>query len=284
LPPLTGRIVFSGLAAKDTFGSIFVMNADGSGLVKLTDSHGGDQPAWSPDGIRVVFLRSDGIWVMNADGSQPRRIHHLATMDDQWPVWSPDGKQIAFLEAPRCAPCSIGMTWALDVMKPDGSGLRKVTDTLSPERPAFSPDGASIVFSGQWSDPPTPANGLQSVRLDGTGLRQLTTGHDSSPAFSTDGRIAFLRDSAEAADGTILYSVVVANADGSAPHEVHLPFVGEAPLAWSPDGSRIALTGIASLPVVHMGQWDIWTIRPDGPGAMRLTNTPDLDEGFAAWH
>ena len=284
LPPLTGRILFSAVTPTDNYGSIFVMNADGSGIVKLTGNEGGGQPAWAPDGQHVVFLRSDGIWVMNADGSQQRRIHHVVAMDDQWPVWSPNSRQILFLEAPRCAPCSIGMTFALDVMNPDGSGLRKVTDVYSPERPAFSPDSESIVFTGGWSDPPTLANGLQMIRLDGSALHQLTTGRDSSPVFSMDARLAFLRDSGEAADGTVLYSIVVANADGSAPHEVHLPFVGEASLAWSPDGSRIALTGTPSLPITHAGQWDLWTIGPDGTGAARLTNTPDVDEGFASWH
>jgi dipeptidyl aminopeptidase/acylaminoacyl peptidase len=101
-PPLTGRILFTAVAAKETFGSIYVMNVDGSGVVKLTGSQGGDEPAWSPNGTQVAFVRTDGIWVMNADGSQPRRIRHVPSTDDQWPVWSPDGRLISFLEAPVC--------------------------------------------------------------------------------------------------------------------------------------------------------------------------------------
>ena len=55
------------------WGVIWVMNADGSNMVKLTDdTEKLNSPAWSPDGNKIVFVgpvnKSD-IWVMNADGS-----------------------------------------------------------------------------------------------------------------------------------------------------------------------------------------------------------------------
>jgi Tol biopolymer transport system component len=279
----TGRILFSAVPTTASLASIYVMNADGSGVTKLTGTAGGNAPAWSPDGTMIAFVRT-GIWVMHADGSQARPIRDDPTTVDQWPVWSPDGRLVAFVESRVCAPCGVGMTSAIDVMNADGSGLHKIADTLNPDRPAWSPDGQSIVFAGRLDDPPTAANGLQSIRLDGSGLHQVTTGPDSSPAFSSDGRLAFLRGATTAADGTIVFSLFIANADGSAPHEVKLSIVAEPPLAWAPGGGWIALAGATTLPILKAGQWDIWIIRPDGTGLLNVTNTTDRGEGFPAWH
>jgi len=279
----TGRILFSSIAPTASISSIYVMNADGSGRANLTGAGGGDEPTWSPDGTKVAFVRN-GIWVMKADGSAAAQLRHDAKMVEEWPIWSPDGRQIAYLETPVCGPCSIGITWALNIMNADGSGLRKLTDVPNDSRPAWSPDGQTIVFAGLSDDPPTPANGLQSIRVDGSGLHQVTTGPDWSPAFSPDGRLAFLRGATTAADGTILYSLFVANRDGSSPREVVVPIVVEGPLAWSPGGGWIALTGAATLPLLKAGQWDLWITRPDGTGAVALTNTPDQGEGSPAWH
>ena len=69
----TARIAFTSYRAGG--GEIFVMNADGSGVVRLTDNASYDRhPKWSPDGTRIAFESqpSAGDWeikVMNADGS-----------------------------------------------------------------------------------------------------------------------------------------------------------------------------------------------------------------------
>jgi Tol biopolymer transport system component len=284
LPAPTGRILYSAIAPTATSGSVYVMNADGSGVTKLTGTRPADAPAWSPDGTRVAFQGGDGFWVMNADGSNATRIYHELRMQAFGPAWSPDGQQIAFISAPPCGPCSPGMTWTLYIMNADGSGLRKVTDTQTGSTPAWSPDGQTIVFVGTASDPPTAANGLQSIRLDGSGLRQLTSGDDFSPAWSPDGRFAFLRGATTATSGAILFTLVVANGDGSAPLEIHLPIAVGPPLAWSPDGAWIALSGAANMTLLETGQSDIWIMRPDGTNAMNLTNTTGLGEGSPSWH
>ena len=45
----------------------------------------GSTPRWSPDGRRIAFIRDDGIWVMDADGSDDRRI--LASSDVRGIDW-----------------------------------------------------------------------------------------------------------------------------------------------------------------------------------------------------
>jgi hypothetical protein len=63
-----------GSSRDDNFGDVYVMDADGSNVTRLTNDPAGDgEPAWSPDGTKIAFSSSrDGavqIYVMNADGN-----------------------------------------------------------------------------------------------------------------------------------------------------------------------------------------------------------------------
>jgi Tol biopolymer transport system component len=80
-------------------GEIYVVNADGTGLTRLTSSKADDEhPTWSPDGSRIAFasgfvLRSQGhlpwLETIPAGGGKPRRIGHFSGVVD--PAWSPAG-------------------------------------------------------------------------------------------------------------------------------------------------------------------------------------------------
>src|SRR5258705_13537728 len=88
------------------------MNADGSGVTRLTDTPAADgDPAWSPDGTRLAFTSTrDGnseIYVMNADGSGVTRLTSDPNRDGQ-PAWCATG--IPPPSQPPVAPFSASCT------------------------------------------------------------------------------------------------------------------------------------------------------------------------------
>ena len=64
-------------STRDGYSEIYVMNADGTGLTRLTYGSG-SIPCWSPNGRKIAFQRwRDGkadIYTMNADGTGLERL------------------------------------------------------------------------------------------------------------------------------------------------------------------------------------------------------------------
>ena len=105
------RIAFASSASEDRRSQpckgrhldIWVMNADGSGKMQLTESPEEELfPAWSPNGQKIAFARmseEDGvydIYVMDSDGSNIMRLTENCGSNLE-PSWSPDGSKIAFV-------------------------------------------------------------------------------------------------------------------------------------------------------------------------------------------
>jgi TolB protein len=102
-------------------GGIFVVNLDGSELQRLTVGDEDAEPAWSPNGREIAYSRADGIYVMNADGSNGRKLVGVGTS----PAWSPDSRQLAFsIDNPS--------TSGIWVMNADGCHRRRVASAGQP--------------------------------------------------------------------------------------------------------------------------------------------------------
>src|SRR4051812_42439557 len=121
--------------------TLYMMRADGSEQRPLTPPglivpSYRSPPSWSPDGRRLAFAaysQGYGIWVVNADGSNLRRL----AQNGRFPVWAPHGNLIAFVsEEPQ----------ALDVVDADSGERRRVADAYPVSPPTWSPDGQALAY------------------------------------------------------------------------------------------------------------------------------------------
>jgi hypothetical protein len=114
---------------EETPNTLFLMNADGSGLHQLISPDvGGVSVAWSPDGRRLAFTSKlkagPQVWVVNADGSGLKQLTFGAdTSTSATPEWSPDGTALLFERR-------IGDEVTLQVINADGTGQRQLSKTI----------------------------------------------------------------------------------------------------------------------------------------------------------
>jgi Tol biopolymer transport system component len=246
----------------------------------------------SGGGVVAFYSERDGnaeIYVMNiADaprsegtyGSDLRRLTNNRA-DDTSPAWSPDGTQIAFVsdrDDPNPINCSPDCDYKIYVMNSDGSGQRRLTDSpLKESHPAWSPDGAWIVFDTDHDD-----NGnheIYVVNSDGSGLRQLTddAARDHWADWSPDGAQVRFSSTRDGYAEIYVMSVVADSlrsegADGGNLQRLtHSEEVWDDIPRWSPDGAHIAFVS------AHNGNRDIYTMGSDGSDPQRLTSDPAED-------
>lgn len=195
------RIAFT--SDRDGNPEIYVMNADGSGQVRLTNNPNVDQsPTWSPDGSRIAFTSSRdlggsvfAIYTMNASGINQARITSLGAADTS-PSWSPDDTRIAFIS-------NRGGSEGIWTIAPDGSESPEAklitTGASVGSSLAWSPDSKKIAFvradiGSAGRDNPGGRNAIFIMNADGSGAALVNSGFYSatSPTWSADGlEIAF---------------------------------------------------------------------------------------------
>jgi Tol biopolymer transport system component len=166
------RILFAAQFIGDRFDyhHIASIKSDGTDRQTLTDVLFDDvDPQYTIDG-KILFRSTRGnlisaLWLMNADGSQPRRITEPALEAGQADV-SPDGRHMVFANQTNTERID-----NLIVSNLDGTQLTKITARGFFLDPVYSPDGNEIVFGGAGGEL-DPLN-LYTIKSDGSGLRLL---------------------------------------------------------------------------------------------------------------
>jgi dipeptidyl aminopeptidase/acylaminoacyl peptidase len=148
------EIVFASNRAdpRSAIDRLYVMNADGRHVKLLTPESvfalDAREPSFSPDASKIVyaanvlnasnqFTGAGAIWVMSADGTNPRSLTPGLRSASDEPAWSPNGRLIAFLSGGS----------DLYVVRPDGSGLRRLARNIDGWAFAWSPNSKTIAVS-----------------------------------------------------------------------------------------------------------------------------------------
>jgi TolB protein len=277
---LTGKLVFQVCNGCD----IYVINADGSGLRRLTD---GMDPAWSPDGTKVAFARwrdPRGIYVIDEDGSNETLL--FGWSQARAPAWSPDGSRIVFTRRYGGQEKDVELFpgWTLPAHPWWKLGLVRIEDRYFTEllcydhsfSPTWSPDGKVIAYDSDYGLHLTSEDGSIGGQSYDRSLHALSTDvRDTAPAWSPDGtQIAFMFKQHDH------WEIYVMNADGS--NRVRLTheelFTPRPPNnvspAWSPDGRHIAFfTDRNSEPGSSELKWELYVMNADGSDQRPLFET-----------
>jgi Tol biopolymer transport system component len=186
----------------------------------------------------IAVVRAGQIWVVDADGSERRRITSPKSpqfKDDQ-PAWSPDGTQIAFTAWDLYLP----QAPSIDAIRVKNREHRSpAIPEYHPVAPSWSHDGSKIAFVAN----PGSVRGPGTSSLETYGL--------------------FVADLRNGKDVQIAPVGLPLDVDG-------LPkggyYVND--YAWSPDGGRICLTASREANGIHPA---VYLARPSGGALVRLT-------------
>ncbi|MDH3252278.1 MAG: amidohydrolase, partial [Ignavibacteria bacterium] len=198
--------------AFDLAGNIYVMPINGGRATPLTEGSALDvQPRFSPDGKKIAFTSDrggiDNLWIMDADGRNPRQISREAERQVNNPVWTPDGDYLVGRKHFRnTRSLGAGEMWMYHVG--GGTGLQLTTRRNWQQdagEPAISPDGRYLFYSedvspgGMFEYNKDPNGIIYAIqRLDReTGKTELFVsgpGGSARPQVSPDGKtLAFVR-------------------------------------------------------------------------------------------
>ncbi|MGD0922798.1 MAG: protein kinase [Terriglobia bacterium] len=228
---------------------------------RLVDLVGFDA-TFSPDGLKILYTKSGGLFLARSDGSESRKLVSLAGVPS-WPRWSPDGTLLRFtLYDPRT---SLNSLWEVSA---DGTNLHPLLPGWS--NPAseccgnWTPDGKYFVFRSGRTGFSTIWATCEKAGLFRKVSRepiQLTTGPIpvDSPVPSTDGKKLFVL-------GTQARGELMRYDAKSRQFAPYLGGISATEVDFSRDGQWVAYLAYP--------EGSLWRSKADGSGRVRLTSPP----------
>ena len=228
------------------------------------------QPAWSPDGTKILYVRSQGqkiqpsdifgvfldadVWQLDLRSGEENRLVAGAFN----PAWSPDGAQLA-VDASWAGPRRI---WVLDRL---GQNPQQATSDKSEEvahvAPRWSPDGKKIAFQSI----ERTKQDIRVVDLTTREIRSITDDvpNDIRPVWSPSGKFVYF--TSDRGGGTNIWRAPM---DREGPLQQVTTGAGQdVNAALSPDGTRLAFSTLRQ-------NADLWRL-PVSPETGLATGAPE---------
>ena len=248
-----GKIAFTSL--REGYFDVWIMNADGSDPVNLTQGRHCASPAWSPDGTKIAYIgdifnydqdtgefQFDGeIWLMDADGGNPQQLtDDSVTKTSLW--WSEDGRSIYYTVPERDGQW---ISYDVFVIALDGSGSAPVDwrESLLDRIFTRSPDGAklaNVVLADEEGNAHLYVRDVSEYQRSSLSQIEVELWGTPLPDLPQQGKPE--------------YGILTAS---------HL--------TWSPDSMRIAFDAFTG-PIVDDRHSEIWAVDIDGSNLVNLTN------------
>lgn len=271
---LSRPIAFASNRDGNYYHDLYLMQADGSSVIRVPGPDSVDCPTWSPNGWSLVYVSyfTNHIHLINSDGTGLTQLTAGSRREGS-PSWSPDGKYLAFAAT----------DWVVSgiyVMQPGQSGEAVLIESEAPDDywgPRWSPDGRQIALVSDFEGDIEIY--MSDITITSTSIKlaeplvRLTNSPwtDTDPNWSPDGsHIVFVSER----DGNS--EIWTMRADGSDAVRLTDNAWAEAMPVWSPDGKQILYT------TDRDGSVELFIMNADGSNQVNLTNSPYW-EGCASW-
>jgi len=242
------------------YGSLYIMNADGSNPHKISEEILATAPNWSPDGTQLVFglsrVGEKAIAIINmVDGE----IRDIVSSEDivTDPKWSPDGRYIAYRHVEEGSQ-------ALSIVDLDGNLQTELDGNSEYLEYDWAPDSSRLVVG---SDRNNEARYMYVLDLNaqGNNLTQISPGltYPSVPKWSLDGKqIVFLHRNTISNGNNNGFWRVDPNGEN---FQLLSQGWGDLIFSWSPDRTRIAFYSVVER------RNELFIMNVDGSGATQIT-------------
>jgi tricorn protease-like protein len=247
---------------------IYALDLETGKAKRLTDSPANEvEPALSPDGTHIAFARArlnprgQDIYVMNTDGTNPKRITFMDESIAMCPDWSPDGSQIIFYATRESH-------FHLFVVSAEGGEISELAGGPTNDMmPTWSPDGTKIAFSSDRDG----RSELYVMNADGSNPQRLTDslGNDWRPRWHPDGKSIVFQS-----DETGNWEIYRINTETMESKQLTSDGVDSEMPSWNRDGSLVYYTRKAGV------DYNLYLLDPINNTVQQLTQAPGSNDRY----